>query len=269
MNKIGLVVAVVGVVICLIGAGLIIASLNSFDSIKDSKIYDGKGGEMKIEGYSEGGWLIVTMEGNYKNGGSAIYEEGRNVTLTDEDCDLVRNFNLTNGDGENYFIPTCENSDDTTEDGWIHIGVICDSERKYGNEGKGCPDGTYTWDANGTLINVWDADQVEETLWEGLTIGGSGLLACCCGVIVLIIGIILAFVLQEEDTSQYYQSNTETGSSTNSGAKGWDEQADYIRKEKIEEDVPEKSEMATSETEENKEEKKRSGEYELPPPPEY
>ena len=264
MNKIGLVVAVVGVVICLIGAGLFVASGDKFGDIEESKKYEGIDGEMKLEGYSEGGWLIVTMEGTYTNGRSANNEEGDNVTLTDNDCNLVRNFTLTNGDGENFFIPTCENSEDTTEDGWIHVGVICDSERKYGDEGKGCPDGTYTWDTNGKLINVWDGAALIEGILEGLAALGSGLLACCCGVVVLIIGIILAFVLQEEDTSQYYQSNTQTAGSTTSGAKGWDEQADYIHKEKEEEDVPEKSETATSEPEE----KKRSGEYELPPPPE-
>ena len=266
MNRISLVVAVVGVVICLIGVGLFVFSGDKFDDIEESQQYEGKGGEMKLEGYSKGGWLIVTMEGNYANGRSAIYEDGRNVSLTEKDCDLVNNFTLRSEGGDEYFIPTCENSDDTTEDGWIHVGVICDSERKYGNEGKGCPDGTYTWDTNGKLINVWDGAALIEGILGGLAALGSGLLACCCGVIVLIIGIILAFVLQEEDTSQYYQSKTETGSSTNSGAKGWDEQTDYIHKEKNEEEVAEKSEMATPE--DKKEEKKRSGEYELPPPPE-
>ena len=262
MNKIGLGIAVVGIVICLISVGLFVSSGDKFGSLEDSKQYEGRDGEMKLGGYSEGGWLIVTMEGNYTNGRSAIYEEEGTVNLSDEDCNLVRNFNLTNGDGENYFIPTCENSDDTTEDGWIHVGVICDSERRYGDEGKGCPDGTYTWDTNGKLINVWDGAALIEGILGGLAALGYGLLACCCGVVVLLIGIVLAFVLQEEDTSQYYQQNNEVGSTT-SGAKGWDEQADYIHKEKEEEDVPEKSEMATSEPEE----KKRSGEYELPPPP--
>lgn len=267
MNKIGLGIAVVGVVLCLISVGLFVSSGDKFGSLEESQQYEGRGGEMKLEGYADGGWLIVTMEGNYTNGRSAIYGEGGSVNLTDEDCNLVRNFNLTNGDGENYFIPTCENSDDTTEDGWIHVGVICDSESRYGDEGKGCPDGTYTWDTNGKLINVWDGAALIEGILGGLAALGSGLLACCCGVVLLLIGIVLAFVLQEEDTSQYYQQNNEVGSTT-SGAKGWDEQADYIHRENKEEEVPEKSEMATSESEERKEEKKRSGEYELPPPPE-
>ena len=268
MNKIGLIVAALGVVICLISAGLFVVGGDKFDSLEDSLQYEGSGGEMKLEGYSEGGWLVVTMEGNYTNGRSAIYEEGGSVNLSYEDCDLVRNFNLTNGDGENYFIPTCENYDDTTEDGWIHVGVICDSARKYSKDGKGCPDGTYTWDTNGKFINVWDGNALVEGIIGGLAALGSGILACCCGVVVLIIGIFLAFALQEEDTSQYYQDNNQTSSSTTSGAKGWDEQTDYIHKEKKEEEIPEKSEMATPETKDNKEEKKRSGEYELPPPPE-
>ena len=264
MNKIGLGIAVVGIVICLIGGGLFVAGGDKFGSLEESQQYEGRDGEMKLEGYAEGGWLIVTMEGEYASGRSAISEEEGTVNLSNEDCDLVKKFNLTNGDGKNYFIPTCENSDDTTEDGWIHVGVICDSERKYGDEGIGCPDGTYTWDTNGTLINVWDGEQLIEGIMGGLAALGSGFFACCCGVVVLIIGIILAFALQEEDTSQYYQGNNQTSSSTNSGAKGWDEQTDYIHKEK--EEVPEKSEIATPE--DKKEEKKRSGEYELPPPPE-
>ena len=46
------------------------------------------------------------------------------------------------------------------------------------------------------------------------------------------------------------------------GVLGWYQQEDYIRKGN--EDVAEKSEIAIPESEE----KKRSGEYELPPPPE-
>ena len=263
MNKIGLGIAVVGIVICLIGAGLFVASGERFGSLEESRQYEGRDGEMKLEGYAGGGWLIVTMEGNYSNGKSVVIDGG--ASLKQEDCDLVKNFTLTGEDSQEYFIPTCDNRDDTTEDGWIHIGVICDSDGKYSNQTKGCPDGTYTWDTNGTLINVWDGEELTEGIMGGLAALGSGFFACCCGVVVLIIGIVLAFVLQEEDTSQYYQSNTETGSSTTSGAKGWDEQTDYIHKEKKEE-VPEKSEITTPE--DKKEEKKRSGEYELPPPPE-
>ena len=48
-------------------------------------------------------------------------------------------------------------------------------------------------------------------------------------------------------------------------SSGWDNQEDYIHRQKEDEDVPEKSDMAIPE---DKEETKRSGEYEVPPPPE-
>ena len=261
MNKVGLGIAAVGIVICLIGAVLFAVGGDGFGSLEESRQYEGRDGEMKLEGYAGGGWLIVTMEGNYSNGKDVVIDGC--ASLKQEDCDLVKNFTLTGEDSQEYFIPTCDNREDTTEDGWIHIGVICDSDGKYSNQTKGCPDGTYTWDTNGTLINVWDGDELTEAVIGALLGLGSGFFACCCGVVILFVGIVLAFALQDDDPSKYYQQNNEAGSTT-SGAKGWDEQSDYIHKEKEEEDVPEKSETATSEPEE----KKRSGEYELPPPPE-
>lgn len=275
MNKIGLVIAVVGVVICLIGAALFVASGDSFSEIEESQKYEGKDGEMKLEGYAEGGWLIVTMEGNYTNERSAIINGS--ASLTDEDCDLISNFTLTGENGDEYFIPTCDNPDDTTEDGWVHIGVICDSKGRYSNQSKGCPDGNYTWDTNGTLINVWDGEQIIEGLISGLTALGSGLFACCCGVVVLILGIALAFLLQDDkDAQQYATQNTDHALLKNDqedGFKpyeksGWDEQEDYIRKEKKVDETEEVKEEE-SKPEEDSAEKKRSGEYELPPPPEY
>ena len=263
MNRISLVVAVVGVVICLIGVGLFVFSGDKFDDIEESQQYEGKGGKMKLEGYSKGGWLIVTMEGNYANGRSAIYEDGRNVSLTEKDCDLVNNFTLRSEGGDEYFIPTCENSDDTTEDGWIHIGVICDSEGKYSNYTEGCPDGTYTWDTNGTLINVWDGIAIIEGIMGGLAALGSGLFACCCGGVVVIIGIILAFTMEDSQAQTFDTSsnhpliNSKDDGFTTYEKKGWDEQEDYIRKDT--------SEDETTKEEETK--KDRSGEYELPPPP--
>ena len=261
MNRISLVVAVVGVVICLIGVGLFVAGGDKLGSFEESQQYEGKDGEMKLESYAGGGWLIVTMEGNYSHGGSAIIDGG--ASLNQEDCDLVNNFTLTDEDSEEYFIPTCDNRDDTTEDGWIHIGVICDSKGKYSNQTKGCPDGTYTWDTNGTLINVWDGEAIIDGL-EGLAALGSGFLACCCGGVVVIIGIILAFTMEDSQSQTFDTSsnhpliNSKDDGFTTYEKKGWDEQEDYIRKDT--------SEDETTKEEETK--KDRSGEYELPPPPE-
>ena len=264
-----------GLIICLVGAGLLISGGDKVDSFEESQLYEGKDGEMRLEGYASGGWLIVTMEGNYSNGESVIIEGG--ASLKQEDCDLVKKFTLTGEDSEEYFIPTCDNRDDTTEDGWIHIGVICDSEGKYSNQTKGCPDGTYTWDTNGTLINVWDGEAIIEGL-EGLFSVGAGFFVCCCGTIILLTGIVLKFFnLQEENTSQYYATqNTDHALLKNDqedGFKpyeksGWDEQEDYIRKEKKVDETEEVKEEE-SKPEEDSAEKKRSGEYELPPPPEY
>ena len=275
MNKIGLITAVIGIVICLIGAALFVSSGDSFSEIEESQKYEGKGGVMKLEGYAEGGWLIVTMEGNYTHGGSTIINGS--ASLTDEDCELISNFTLTGEDGYEYFIPTCDNPDDTTEDRWIHIGVICDSKGRYSNQSNGCPDGNYTWNTNETLINVWDGEQIIEGLIDGLTALGSGLFACCCGVVVLILGIALAFLLQDDkDAQQYATQNTDHALLKNAqedGFKpyeksGWDEQGDYIRKEK-KVDETEEVKKEESKPEEESAEKKRSGEYELPPPPEY
>ena len=256
----------VGLVLCLVGAGLFISGGDKFDSFEESQLYDGKDGVMRLEGYAGGGWLIVTMEGNYSNGESAIIEGGAN--LKQEDCDLVKKFTLTGEDSEEYFIPTCDNRDDTTEDGWIHIGVICDSKGKYSNQTKGCPDGTYTWDTNGKLINVWDGEAIIEGL-ESLVSFGAGLFACCCGTIILLTGIVLKFFNLQDNQPQTFDasSNHPLTSNKDDGftsyeKKGWDEQEDYIRKDTSEDETTEKEDS------EEETKKDRSGEYEMPPPPE-
>ena len=261
MNKLAITIGVIGIVICLIAGALLAYSGKSFEGIEDSKKYDGLGGEMKIEGYTDGGWLIVTMKGKYADGSG--YVMNKTADLTKEDCDLVTNFTLTNSEGENYFTPHCKIDDDTTEDEWIHVGYLCR---------KGCSDGAYTWDTNNTLINVWDGDEVGEALAGGLIGGGAGLFACCCGVVILLIGIILVFTMEDDNSSQYYgQDNSnhpllnkdQSDGSQTYEKKGWDQQDDYIHKEKDEE------EESSDIKEEKPAEKKRSGEYESPPPPEY
>ena len=89
--------------------------------------------------------------------------------------------------------------------------------------------------------------------------------ACCCGSVILIIGIIMAATMEDNNANPYAQQTTTNTGQTPQASSGWDEQEDYIHRQKNEEEVPEKSDMAIPE---NKEERKRSGEYELPPPPE-
>ena len=106
-------------------------------------IYEGNGtADVELSGFSEGGYLIVAMEGEYADGTSMTTED-KMTELTEEDCELVSNFTLKDSEDSErvYFVPTCENSEDTTEDGVIHIGYICKD---------GCLDGTYTFYTNNT-----------------------------------------------------------------------------------------------------------------------
>ena len=274
MNKVAIVVMVIGVLITVGGIALIFTGDSFEDNVEEGIIYEGADGDITIDQVNpnnESKYYVHLVDAKYVGGGTGGYNEAHgNDTwnLTESDCEKVRAFSLKMEDTE-MFYPQCNYIEDISEDKYIVIGQLCNAvlTDQYGSKshkGEGCRSGTYTWETNGNIIMVYDVEALVGAFFEILAKGFGSFAACCCGVVILIIGIILAFALQEEDTSQYYQSNTQTAGSTTSGAKGWDEQADYIHKEKEEEDVPEKSETATSEPEE----KKRSGEYELPPPPE-
>jgi hypothetical protein len=285
MNKGVVAIVIFGFIICIVAGTLFVASGNSFTSIEEAERYKGDGGEMKLEGYDSGGYLIVIMKGRYEDGTG--YAVDGTTNLKQEDCNLVSNFTLKNSDEVNYFQPACENDDDTTEDDWIHVGYICVDDSDTNEEIEKCPDGTYTWDTNGTYIEVHDGDIIIDKIWGGLRNLGGGLLACCCGVIIIIIGIVMAFTLEDPNEPAI---DTTRGIPEKKGASSWDEQEDYIHKsddetksdfEKADKDgdgkIDEnefadmmKSGMAISKDEKEKpKEKKRSGEYELPPPPEY
>ena len=280
MNKIAIVVLVIGFLLMAGGAILIFTGDSFEENIEEGIIYEGADGEISIDQVnpdSESKYYVHLVDVKYVGGGTGGYNEAHgNSTwnLTEADCDKVKAFSIKDNDNNEMFYPKCNYVEDGTKDNYIVVGHLCTTlNGEYTDDegtkwpiwtGEGCRSGTYTWETNGNVIMVYDVEALVGAFFEILAKGFGSFAACCCGVVILIIGIILAFALQEEDTSQYYQSNTQTAGSTTSGAKGWDEQADYIHKEKEEEDVPEKSETATSEPEE----KKRSGEYELPPPPE-
>lgn len=285
MNKGVVAIVIFGFIICIVAGTLFVASGNSFTSIEEAERYKGDGGEMKLEGYDGGGYLIVIMKGRYEDGTG--YAVDGTTNLKQEDCNLVSNFTLKNSDEVNYFQPACENDDDTTEDDWIHVGYICVKDYDTNEEIEKCPDGTYTWDTNGTYIEVHDGDIINDKIWGGLLNLGGGFLACCCGSLIIIIGIFLAFTLEDPNELAI---NTTRGIPEKKGASSWDEREDYIHKsddetkndfEKADKDgdgkIDEKefadmmkSGMAIPKNEKDKpKEKKRSGEYELPPPPEY
>jgi len=279
MNKVAIVVMVIGALIAFGGVALIFTGDSFEENIEEGIIYEGADGDITIEQVNPNNaskYVVHLVDVKYVGGSGGGFNEahGNNTwNLTEADCDKVKSFSLKMEDTE-MFYPKCNYIKDEIEDKYIVIGHLCNAV--YADEydfethkGDGCRAGTYTWETNGNVIMVYDVEAFIGAIFEIIAKGFGAFAACCCGVVVLILGIVLAFVMQDDnDAAQYYQSNSETSSSTTSGAKGWDEQTDYIRKEKKEEDIPEKSEMATTDSDDNKDEKKRSGEYELPPPPE-
>ena len=277
MNKVAIVVIILGALITVGGIALIFTGDSFEENIEEGIIYEGADGAISIDQVNPNNaskYVVHLVDVKYVGGTGGGYNEAHgNSTwnLTEADCDKVKSFSLKMEDTE-MFYPQCNYIKDEIDDKYIVIGRLCNAvyTNEYGTEnhkGEGCRAGTYTWETNGNAVMVYDVEALIGAIFEIFAKGFGSFSACCCGVVVLFFGIILAFVLQDDDTSQYYQQNSEVGTAT-SGVKGWDEQTDYIRKEKKEEEVPEKSEMATSESEEKKEDKKRSGEYELPPPPE-
>ena len=269
MNKIAIGVIALGIIVTLIGI-IVLSNLedDAIETIEEGKIYEDVNGEMKITGENDTKpHLYVHIKSKFVGGKTGGYNErhGDNTwNLTQEDCDLVRNFTLTNDDNDQVFIPKCNYVEDITgDDEWIVVGTLC--KQWDGDEliGSGCPDGTYTWDSKGKEVMVYDGDMLGRAIAEVILslLGSFG--ACCCGVVILLIGIIMAFTMDDPETrygdnldsNLFNQETAETGVKS---ASGWDDQEDYIRKEK------------TEEVEETKEEEpetdQKEGEYEIPPP---
>ena len=285
MNKIAIGMIALGIIVTL--AGIIILmniGEDTVETIEEGILYEGADGEMKITGVLEKDeiWFVVHIESTYEGGGEGGYNErhGNNTwNLTEEDCNLVKNFTLThNEDGKQVFIPRCSYIEDDGEsakdDDWIVVGTLCTQKIAGDREttGDGCPDGTYTWNTGGVKIMVYDLDKLIEGIIEAIltAIGSFG--ACCCGVIILLIGIILAFTM--EDPQAAYDGNAQDSNLLNQNtgnipksSSAWDEKEDYIHREKKDDEVPDDSESEEGDKVET-EEKNRSGEYEMPPPPE-
>jgi hypothetical protein len=231
MNKIAIAVIVVGVLLVIGGVAIWLKSGDAVEDLESSSgeeylLYRGADSEMELEGWNKyDNYLVVVMEGEYANGKSAI-AEGRSANLTTADCELVRNFTLENTNGTNFFGTECVFDDDTTEDGKIHIGYICK---------EGCPDGTYTWNTNGTKIEVYDVEGIIDDFVAAIIGFIASFGVCCCGSIVLLGGIIMAFTMQEEDPNQWATapgesvSRPEPGTGWDDKESAWSEKKDYIR----------------------------------------
>ena len=231
MNKIAIAVMVVGVLLVIGGVAIWLKSGDAVEDLESSSgeeylLYRGADSEMELEGWNKyDNYLVVVMEGEYANGKSAI-AEGRSANLTTADCELVRNFTLENTNGTNFFGTECVFDDDTEEDGKIHIGYICK---------EGCPDGTYTWNTNGTKIEVYDVEGIIDDFFAAIIGFIASFGVCCCGSIVLLVGIIMAFTMQEEDPNQWAAapgesiSRPEPGTGWDDKESAWSEEKDYIR----------------------------------------
>ena len=242
MNKIAIAVIVVGVLLVIGGVAIWLKSGDAVEDLESSSgeeylLYRGADSEMELEGWNKyDNYLVVVIEGNYTNGRSSI-PEGESTNLTTEDCDLVSNFTLTNstGSSKNFFEPGCRIDDDTTEDGNIHIGYICK---------EGCPDGTYTWNTNGTKIEVYDVEGIIDDFIAAIIGFIASFGVCCCGSIVLLVGIIMAFTMQEDDPNQWAAapgesvSRPEPGTGWDDNKSGWDEEKDYIRNDEKDNQKP-------------------------------
>jgi len=252
---------------------------NTIETFEEGILYEGADGEMKITDRSnpdkETMGLYVHIQSTYEGGGEGGYNERHgNYTwnLTESDCNLIKTFTLThNEDDTQVFIPRCTYIEDdggsAQDDDWIVVGTLCTQKTAEDRNlvGDGCRDGTYTWDTGGEVIMVYDLDKLIEGIF-GAVFGALGSFgACCCGSIILIIGIILGATMDDpkEPAINATMNTTNSDQSYTPAASGWDQDKDYIHRNKeIEkEDISEKSEMAVPESEGNK-----SGEYKIPPP---
>ncbi|RZD31260.1 MAG: hypothetical protein CXT74_05550 [Methanobacteriota archaeon] len=227
MNKRAIAVMVVGVLLVIGGVAIWLKSGDTVEDLgEDYLLYKGADSEMELEGWNkDDNYLVVVMEGEYADGKSAI-AEGRSANLTTADCELVRNFTLENTNGTNFFETECVFDDDTEEDGLIHVGYICK---------EGCPDGTYTWNTNGTKIEVYDVEGIIGGFIAAIIGFVASFGVCCCGSIVLLGGIIMAFTMQEDDPPQWAAapgesiSRPEPGTGWDDKESAWSEEKDYIR----------------------------------------
>jgi hypothetical protein len=251
---------------------------NTIETFEEGILYEGADGEMKITDRSnpdkETMGLYVHIQSTYEGGGEGGYNERHgNYTwnLTESDCNLIKTFTLThNEDDTQVFIPRCTYIEDdggsAQDDDWIVVGTLCTQKTAEDRNlvGDGCRDGTYTWDTGGEVIMVYDLDKLIEGIF-GAVFGALGSFgACCCGSIILIIGIILGATMDDpkEPAINATMNTTNSDQSYTPAASGWDQDKDYIHRNKEEkEDISEKSEMAVPESEGNK-----SGEYKIPPP---
>ena len=284
MNTAAKVVLGIGIVMIIIGIIMVATGDSIEENLEEGIIYQATEGSVTIEeikNNTESMYYVHLVSKTYDGGSQGGYNErhyNNTWNLTEEDCNIVKAFSIKDNDNNEMFYPKCNYVEDGTEDNYIVVGHLCTTlNGEYTDDegftyqrwsGDGCPSGTFSFETNGNEVMVYDVSVLLAVGIEWLMkwLGSFG--ACCCGSLVLIIGIIMAATLEDSNSNPYVQETSYSSSDNENTAKssgGWDEKEDYIHREKKDEEIPEKSEMAVTE---DKEEKKRSGEYELPPPPE-
>ena len=278
MNTASKVVIGLGILIIVIGIIMLTTTGDDFDEdVEEGIVYEGADGKTEVENIEPNTgskYWVYLVDREFEGGGGGGYNEAHgNSTwnLTKPDCDIVRSFTLTYDDNQ-IFYPQCNYIEDGTEDKYIVIGRLCNTPvydkngLEVGHKGEGCRAGTYTWDTDGNEVMVYDVDALFGAIIDIIMQGLGSFGACCCGSVILIIGIIMAATMEDSNSNPYGTQTASSSETIPQSSGGWDDKEDYIHRQKDDEEIPEKSDMAV--TEEDKEEKERSGEYELPPPPE-
>ena len=272
MNTAAKVVIGLGILVIIIGIIMITTGDSFEENAEEGIVYEGADGKTKVENVEPNTgskYWVHLVDREFEGGGGGGYNEAHgNSTwnLTKPDCDIVRSFTLTYDDNQ-IFYPQCNYIEDDTEDKYIVIGRLCNTPvydsygMEIGHEGEGCRAGTYTWDTDGNEVMVYDVEVLIGAFIQMIIkfLGSFG--ACCCGSIILIIGIIMAATMEDSNSNPYTQQTSSNSETVPQASSGWDNQEGYIHREKDEEEIPEKSDIAIPESEE----KERSGEYKIPP----
>ena len=136
---------IVGVLLSNYGSSMIVESFEHIEEASDEE-FDWEGADsssnnkMSIKTHEWMGYEVF-IKGN-------VTDEGE---VADEDCEKARNFVLESPDKENVFSVNCDDAGERTNEGYVKIGNLCDSQS--------CSDGTYTWETDNNMVYVYDSGE--------------------------------------------------------------------------------------------------------------
>jgi len=277
MNTAAKVAIGIGIVMIIIGIIMLATGDSIEENLEEGMIYQGTEGSVTIKGIknnTESMYYVHLVNKTYHGGSQGGYNERHyNSTwnLTEEDCNIVKSFSMKDNGGNELFYPKCNYVEDSTEDQYIVVGHLCTTPNgEYTDDegmtwprwsGDGCPSGTFNFETNGKEVMVFDVGSLLAIgiEWAIKWLGFLG--ACCCGSVILIIGIIMAVTMEDNGANPYNQQTTSNYETIPEASSGWDNQEDYIHRQKEDEEVPEKSDMAVTEEEKDDDPLEESSEY--------